>query len=189
MIRPAFSEGVLVAVILGVLGRITYTGLHLLLSDRQVLLTVISMLALCYLIYLLQRSRERTGRITLFSCWLLLTAVLCISQPPLAVFILAQSAMLWLVRSLYFYASVMSALVDLVLTGLALATVVWGMIYTGSMFFCIWSFFLIQSLFVTIPPGWCRAEDKCGKTDNTDHFEQAYRYAEAAVRKLSSLNY
>lgn len=186
MKRPAFSEGILLAVMFGVLGRITYTGLHLYLSGRQALLTVITMLALFYLLYLLKRSRERTGRITVFSCWLLLTVSLWLIQPSFTAFILAQAAMLWLVRSLYYYASVLSAIADLVLTGLALATVVWGAANTGSLFFCIWCLFLIQALFVTIPPQWSRqAANKGNNTD--DRFEQAYRSAEAAIRKLSSL--
>lgn len=189
MKRPVFIEGVLLAVILGILGRAAYTGLQLFVPGRQALLSVITLLALCYLMYLLKRSRERTGRITVFSCWLILTAVLCISQPPVTAFILAQAAMLWLIRSLYFYTSVLSALVDLVFTALALAVVVWGGFYTNSLFFCIWTFFLIQALFVTIPPDWSRAKDEGNKTDNVDRFEQAYRCAEAAVRKLTSLNY
>ena len=187
MKRPAFIEGVLLAVMLGVLGRVTYTGLHLFLSGRETLLTVITMLALCYLIYLLKNSRERTGRFTVCSCWLLLTAALCISQPPVMAFTLAQAAMLWLVRSLYFYSSVLSALADLVLTGLALTAVIWGGLYTNSLFFCIWSFFLIQALFVIIPSDWHRAANTGSKIDNNDRFEQAHRCAEAAIRKLSSL--
>jgi len=187
MKRPAFVEGVLLAVTLGVAGRVTYTGLHLFLSGRQALLIVIAMLALLYVTYLFKRSQERVGRITVFSCWLLLTAILCISQPPFTVFILAQAAMLWLVRSLYYYSSVLSTLADLVLTGLALVTVVWGVDYTGSLLFCIWAFFLIQALFVTIPPNWAEPGGVRKRHNaSEDRFEQAYSSAQTAIQKLSS---
>ena len=188
MKRPAFTEGVLYAVILGILGSLAYTGLHLFITGRQALWSAVTFVCLIYLVHLLKRSPERTGRVTVFSCWLLITAGLWLIQPSFTAFILAQAAMLWLVRSLYFYASVLSALADSILTGLALAAVVWGVTYTGSVFFCIWSFFLIQALYITIPPDWTRpSREKKINIDHEDRFEQAHRCAEAAIRKLSSL--
>ena len=97
--------------------------------------------------------------------------------------------LIWLVRSLYFYASVVSALTDLGLSGLALAAAVWAVTHTGSLFLAIWCFFLVQALFVAIPhalsgkaaPGIQPAADR------DDRFERAHRAAEAAVRKLSSI--
>ena len=95
--------------------------------------------------------------------------------------------MLWMIRSLYFYSSVLSSLADLGVNGLGVAAAAWAAAPTNSIFLSIWCFFLIQALFVYIP-----AVVRKENTANTnpvaakDRFEQAYREAEYALRKFSS---
>ncbi len=69
--------------------------------------------------------------------------------------------MLWLIRSLYFYDSVLSALVDLGLTGVALVTAIWAWLASNNLFLAFWCFFLVQALFVLIPRQWSKTLNYC----------------------------
>ena len=107
--------------------------------------------------------------------------------PPLLLYVCGHLGAVWLIRSLYFYSSVLSALADMGLNGLGLAAAIWAVTRTGSVFLGIWCFFLVQALFVFIPKS---INHKPGTTrvghESEDRFQHAYRVAEAAVRKLSS---
>jgi len=92
---------------------------------------------------------------------------------------------LWLLRSLYFYSSALSALLDLGLTLAAVATAYWAIAYTGSVFLCVWCFFLVQALFVVIPPAVTGARGPVFSTDSdAEKFERARLRAEKALRQL-----
>lgn len=188
MKRPGFVHGVLIALVLSILGSTAFSCLDWFMSGRPSLLGVITGLSLFYIFYLLKHSGERVGRVTVVTFWILLTAILWLTHMPVLMFIIAQTAMLWLVRSLYYYASVLSAMVDLCLAGIGITAAVWAGVYTNSLFFSIWSFFLIQALFTTIPEDW-RKQTRKRKTGITpdDSFEHAWRCAEAAVSKLSTI--
>ena len=65
---------------------------------------------------------------------------------------------------------------------------VWAATETGSPFLSIWSFFLVQALFVAIP---VRVGGNHREPQPEDHhderFERAHRAAQAALRRLSSV--
>jgi hypothetical protein len=62
---------------------------------------------------------------------------------------------------------------------------VWAITRSGSVFLATWCFFLVQSLFVTIPTSVRRSPDAATDTPlGNDNFEQARRRADAAVRQL-----
>jgi hypothetical protein len=94
---------------------------------------------------------------------------------------------IWLIRSLNFYASALPALADLGLNGLGLAASIWAVTRTGSVFLGIWCFFLVQALFVVIPKSVRRTPGptRIGHM-HEDRFQHAYHVAETAARKLSS---
>jgi hypothetical protein len=108
-------------------------------------------------------------------------------QPPLLLYVCLHLGAIWLIRSLYFYSSALSALADLGLNGLSLAAAVWAVTRTGSVFLGVWCFFLVQALFVAIPKriGRRPGTGQDGH-DSEARFQHAYRAAETAVRKLSS---
>lgn len=189
MKAPTFFEGALVAICASVAGSAVFALLTWVLARIHVLELVITVLCFAYVIYLLARSRERVGRMTVVAVWSIITLVMWLLSLPLPLFVLIHVGMIWLVRSLYFYASVLPALVDLALNGLSLAVGIWAGMHTHSLFLAIWCFFLIQALFITIPSHMRGQSDKrYSGTDGTDPFEQAHRSAEAALRKLSSIH-
>ena len=92
---------------------------------------------------------------------------------------------MWLLRSLYFYSGVMPALMDLGLSALSISAAVWAITRSGSVFLATWCFFLVQALFVAIPPAVQRKQKTNLNTvaENED-FERARRQADQALRQL-----
>ncbi|MGB5259112.1 MAG: hypothetical protein WBO34_01155 [Gammaproteobacteria bacterium] len=187
MRRPTFLEGVAVALAVSLVGSMLYTALDTLFPGVPVLRLLIAGIGLAYVIYLLSRTPERVGRVTATAAWLLVAGVLWFTQPPLLLYVCGHLGAIWLIRSLYFYSSALSALADLGLNGVGLAAAIWAVTRTGSVFLGIWCFFLVQALFVAIPnsiqrkPGTAQSGH-----ESDDRFQYAYRVAETAVRKLSS---
>ena len=188
MKSPTLLEGVLVALVASLVGSILFTALAPSLGSAAVLRLLMPFIGLGYLLYLLRRSRERVGRITVVTIWGLAALALWLLHPPIALYLVLHIGLIWLVRSLYFYASVLSALTDLALNGLALATAIWAVSHTGSLFLGVWCFFLVQALFVAIPHELgAKGTRQPSTVDLGDRFQHAHRAAEAAVRKLSSI--
>ena len=184
MKRPTFYEGVGVALAASLFGSVTYSALSVAVGG-SVLRLVIAGLALGYVVYLLGRSGERVGRVTALVAWCAAAVALWLATPSLALYLLLHVGLIWLMRSLFFHASLLAALADLGLGGLALAAGVWAVVHSGSLLLGIWCFFLVQALFVAIPPSLARRPRGSGGGQE-DGFERAHRVAEAAVRRLSS---
>ncbi|MGB5177745.1 MAG: hypothetical protein WBP44_03340 [Gammaproteobacteria bacterium] len=187
MKQPTFPEGVGVALAVSLVGSMFYTAMDVVFPGVPVLRLLIAGIGLAYVVYLLSRSAERVGRITAAAAWLLVAGLLWFTHPPLLLYVCVHLGTLWLIRSLYFYSSALSALADLGLNGLALAAAIWAVTRTGSVFLGIWCFFLVQALFVLIPKNVSR-KPGTGLVNHAseDRFQHAYRIAETAVRKLSS---
>lgn len=184
MKRPGFLEGVVVALIASVFGAAVLTVPALLFGSGLDRL-VIAAIGLAYVLYLLVRSGERIGRVTVVTLWLLVAAASWWLAPPLPIFVVVHVGMVWLVRSLYFHASALSAVADLGLNGLAVAAAIWAGFHTHSLWLGLWCFFLVQALFVAIPPHWRRPKHAQATAD--DRFEAAHRAAESALRKFSTV--
>lgn len=184
---PTFLEGAGVALAISLAGGVLYAAMDTVFPHVPVLRLLIAGIGLAYVVYLLRRSPERVGRVTALAAWLLVASVLWFTQPPLLLYVCGHLGTLWLIRSLYFYSSGLSALADLGLNGVALSAAIWAVTRTGSVFLAIWCFFLVQALFAVIPKSIPRKPVKtaAGLTSE-DRFQHAYRAAETAVRKLSS---
>jgi hypothetical protein len=187
MRRPTFLQGVAVALIAALLGEVLFVALSPLLGTLTALQLVIASASFSYILYLLRSSAERTGRLVTLAAWLLVTVTTAWLSPPLGLYLLSHVAMIWLVRALYFHASLLTALADLGLNALAVAAVVWATLQSGSLLLALWCFFLVQALFVMIPPSMKKEGAAAVPLDN-DAFEQARRTAQAALRKLSSVH-
>lgn len=183
MKKPSFFPGVIVAAVLGFFASAIVATLTPFVGLGSVVRLVIPGLGLAYLLYLFSRSGERTGRITTMTLWLAMAIATWWISPPLPFYLLIHVAAVWLVRSLYFYSGILPALMDLGLSGLSVSAAVWAITRSGSVFLATWCFFLVQSLFVTIPTSVDRpaSNDRRGDEDN---FEKARRRADAAVRQL-----
>ena len=187
MKQPTFLEGVSVAIAASLAGSMLYTALNTVFPGIPVLRLLIAGISLAYVVYLLSRSPERVGRVTAAAAWLVVAGVLWFTHPPLLLYVCIHLGAIWLIRSLYFYSSALSALADLGLNGLGLSAAVWAITRTGSVFLGIWCFFLVQALFAVIPKSIPRKPGKAAAgVVNEDRFQHAYRVAETAVRKLSS---
>ena len=86
---------------------------------------------------------------------------------------------------MYFYSGVMPALMDLGLSALSVSAAVWAISRSGSVFLATWCFFLVQALFVAIPPAMQRnANVKQNTPADSKNFERAKRQADAALHQL-----
>ena len=185
MKRPTFFHGVIVAAVLGFFASAIVATLTPFVGLAAVIRMVIPALGLSYLLYLFSRSEERVGRVTTLSLWSALAAVTWWIAPPLPLYLLIHVGAIWLVRSLYFYSGVLPALMDLGVSTLSISATVWAISRSGSVFLATWCFFLVQALFVAIPPAIKSAKKSQRNTaaDN-ENFERAKRNADQALRQL-----
>ena len=188
MKQPTFFEGVSVALVASIAATVLFTALGSILPVEAVIKLLIALISLGYISYLLSRSRERLGRVTLIAGWSVAAAAIWLLTPSLALYGLTHLLLMWLVRALYHYNSLLSALADLGLNAVAVAAATWAAYQTESLFITTWCFFLTQALFVYIPPRLFRKErSPAASIVNEDHFQQAHRAAEAALQKLSAI--
>ncbi len=185
MRRPTFIHGVIVAAGLGFFASAIVATLTPFVGLGAVIRIVIPALGLSYLLYLFSRSEERMGRVTTLSLWSALAAVTWWIAPPLPLYLLIHVGAIWLVRSLYFYSGVLPALMDLGVSTLSISATVWAISRSGSVFLATWCFFLVQALFVAIPPAIKSAQKaQCNTPADNENFERAKRNADQALRQL-----
>jgi len=187
MKRPVFFHGVIAAAALGFFASAVVATLTPFMGLGGVLRLVIPLLGLAYLLFLLRQSAERLGRVTTLTAWTVMTVVTWWVAPPLTLYLLIHVGAVWLVRSLYFYSGVLPALMDLGLGALSVSATVWAISRSGSVFLATWCFFLVQALFVAIPPAPSRKAAMNQDTPaHSRKFERAKRQADAALHQLLS---
>ena len=197
MRRPGFIEGVLLSIVISIAVTAIFTVMSAFFPTRWLLNILIAAVSFSYVLYLLFRSAERTGMLTVITIWGSISVLIWIFSPSIMVTLFIHVGLIWLVRALYFYTSLMVALIDLGLILFAMASAIWTLTYTNSLFFSIWCFFLLQSLFVFLPAD-LHKENITGRTkrgglfeningaNNTDRFEQAHQGAQSALRQMSA---
>jgi hypothetical protein len=189
--RPSsLIQGMLVAFGLSVIAKpllLVFTVLALRM-DNQLL---IASLVAAYILYIMSRRVGRVGRVTLaVLSWGLLFGV-CFMGASIGSVILLGLGLIWLVRSVLRYTSLLSALLDALLCAVSLAGAALITMFSGSVALTVWGFFLCQALWVFIPTtfgGLAKslyvATDGCeGRA--SDRFTCAYHAAEAALRSLA----
>ena len=188
MKRPSFIQGVIVAAILGFFASAVVATLTPFVGLGVVIRIVIPALGLAYLLYLFSRSTERVGRVTMLSAWSALAAITWWVAPPLPLYLLIHVGAVWLVRSLYFYSGLVPALLDLGISTLSISATIWAITRSGSVFLATWCFFLVQALFVAIPPTTTptieRRKAEARRPADDDSFDHARRQADEALRQL-----
>ena len=187
MKRPSFFHGVIVAAVFAFVASAMIAALAPFVGFVSIIRFVIPALGLAYILYLFSRSKERVGRVATLSVWSALAAVTWWVAPPLPLYLLIHVGAMWLVRSLYFYSGVLPALMDLGLSALSIAAAVWAISHSGSVFLATWCFFLVQALFVAIPPVMKqRANPARNAAAENEPFERARRQADRALTQLFS---
>jgi hypothetical protein len=180
--KATFLGGVVVAAVFAAVGAALFGATVVWWSPRSALRTIVALLGAAYVLYLLARSGERTGRVVTVAAWMIGAALLAVFADALGLFLVGHAVLVWLVRALYHQRSTIGALVDLGLTALALAAAVASMRSTGSLFLAIWCFFLTEALFAAVPNGPARALAAAGVKPP---FERAERSANAALQRIT----
>ena len=185
--KPGVFDGLIVALLIALAAGVASLLFGGFFAQALLIGVVLHAAALAYLVYLLQRARARVGKLITLTAWALLTAVNWLLPIPLFEQILLLAAFIWLVRSLYFHASLISAALDFGLVSVGLAAAAWAAVNTGSLAAALWSFFLLQALFCWIPQAAGQAKPVRTDADlNAASFHAAHRVALDAVRKLST---
>lgn len=190
MKRATFNEGVGIALVSSIVIAAVFFMASFLFFGDELFRFVIAAISFFYILYLLLRTNERVGRVVVLSLWFVLTLMSLIFIPSLIMFIVFQLTLIWLLRSLYFYNSLFSALIDLMLNVLSLIIAIWTWSVSGSLFLTFWCFFIVQALFVFIPKTFAsKSNTKSIYRNKKDKFEQAHHEAELAIAKLINSNY
>jgi hypothetical protein len=187
---PSLLHGIGTAFALSVLGGALGFAVAQLAGAETAWRVLAPLLGLLYVLYLFRRSRPRVGRLATLAVWGLVSTAAWLTLPALLPYVAVHAAMIWLIRSLYFYAGALPALADLGLTTSALALGGWAAARSGSAFLALWSFFLVQAFFVFIPVSFRRSAGSivpAAATEEDDVFVRAQRSADAALRRLSSI--
>ena len=185
MKKATFMEGVGIALIASIAVASLFTVMSSMFIGGSLFMFLVSGLSLVYILYLLLRSKERVGRVTVIITWSAITLFSLVFVSSAILFVGIQLLMIWLMRSLYFYNSVFSALIDLFMTVMSMVVAMWALTVTGSLFLTFWSFFLVQALFVYIPKNFIGKEkSESSQVIEGDKFEYAHHAAEVAVGKL-----
>jgi hypothetical protein len=182
-----FIEGAGMALLISIAGSVLFSGLASLFSGGFVFRLLVSVLALSYIVYLLVRGTERTGRISVLLFWSVLMCLNLLLVDSILLYLSLHIIAIWLIRSLYYYNSLFSSLTDLLLTvfSLVAAIVAWNM--SHSLLLGLWCFFLLQALFIYIPVDFARRDrNESLNTSTGDTFEHAHQSAQLALHKIST---
>ena len=181
MRRPGFFDGVVMAALLAGGAAVSAALFAPLIGFHALARLLVPALGLAYLLYLFSRNAERSGRVVTLASWSAASLIAWWLAPPLQLYLLLHAGALWLVRSLYFYSGALPALIDMLLSALAVVALGWALSRTGSVFLGIWCFFLVQALFVAIPRSLAA---KPASVTTDDGFQRAHSAAQAALSQL-----
>jgi len=186
MKTPSFLEGALLAAIFAVCGEVIFSVLPWFFNRWETQVVVITLMSLAYMLYLLRRAPERTGRVSFIVIWVFLSLGALGYGLPTVLYLLLQLGCIWLTRTVYFRAGLFGALADLGLHALATSAAVWAFSRSGSVLLSLWSFFLVEALF-PLWPGYQSQSTNTNSSENlaNPRFEQAHRTALAALHRMT----
>ena len=185
---PGFLEGVAVAALASLAGGAAQALLWPLLGGAGARGLTLALVGVGYVFYLLRRSPEPAGRVSLLLVAGAATAGTLVLVPGWLLTV--QLGLLWLTRSLLLHRGVLAALADLGLVLLGLGAGLWAITATGSLAAALWSFFLVQALFPTLGVLAARLTPGAPATDgdaSDQRFDQAECAAAASLRRLAAL--
>ncbi len=187
MKRLSFLRGSVIGFGISVVGAVLFSVLSTSFSNDLVIRWIIAGAGLFYVIQLIRVSEQRVGYIATVVIWIIASAILFWWCPSLVLHLAAHTTLIWLVRSLYFYSSLLPTFTDFGFSFLSFCAAIWAAAHTGNVFLSIWCFFLVQAMCATIPEHFKKKTGSSSVMQN-DRFQQAYRRAESALSKLSSVH-
>lgn len=139
---------------------------------------VVALVSAFYGLFLVWCSKQRVGRMVVGLGLAIVTITNFLVFEGLS-FVVIQLCGIWLVRCLYYHYGPMTCLADLALVSVAFAAAIW-VLATGNVFLTLWTFFLVQALFVWLPGRRVRSDDG----DIGRAFEEAKQSADSALQSL-----
>lgn len=189
--QTSFFKEVGVGLLLSVLAAAAATAALMFFPSGTVIRAVIAGVAFAYLCVSLGHASEKTGRFVVLIVWLVAAGAAWLSGIGIAGYVAVHVTLLWLVRSLYFYSTVIEAALDLGLMLTAIGFATWAAFRTDSLLLACWSFFLLQALHVCIPYLAARlmkpeTRDH-GDNDPNRRFADASKAADEALRRIAAI--
>jgi len=181
MNAPSFWRGAGIGLVLSGIGAIGYSAFAPMLGAGVVLRAVSVLIAAVLVAVQMGESGARIGRLVVALALVATASVLVLFDPPLSLWLVVLTMQVWLVRSLYRYRTLGSALLDAGLSAIALAAAIASARHSHSVFLALWSYCLVQALSALI--GTAREETAAVPEDD---FGQAHRVAESALRRLAA---
>ena len=138
-------------------------------------------MVMAYLLYLVTRRVARQGRVITFIASGACCTALVLFSPSIAALMAGASLLIWIVRSLLLHRRPLPALLDGAVS-LCACGFASGAYYSGSsIILVVWSFFLVQALFVI-----CSRQSECvaESSKSVDEFSRAHLAAEEAFAAL-----
>ncbi len=143
---------------------------------------LIGTLAFIFVLLLLRKGGMRTGRLTLA---ILAFSLLAAGSAAFGLrgFCLLAILVIWAVRSLLSYSSLLLSGADLALSLAAFSAAYWVLGASGSLLLAVWTFFLLQGFSSWLPKNFTPCEKKFAPETN-DRFDRAYFSAEDALKRV-----
>lgn len=189
MKRPNLFEGVLVAFVLTAVGfALSSLSGAFYWAGWQASGTpgfTIAAVTFAYLLYLLSRCAGKTGKLTIGALALATLSFAALIGLAWPLMLILGVGLIWLVRSLYAYSSLVGALGDGLLCVLSIGWAAGTWSLTGSVLWSLWCFFLAQAAFTLIPAKGLGSRPKAGAREE-DVFGKAQMAAESALRQLAA---
>jgi MFS family permease len=187
--KTSLWHGILAACFLSAVSGPLLLGLQWLGGGSAMFIVV---LGLSYLAYLLAISPSRRGRFVLgLGSAVILLGAWIVSPVSVVVGALVVG-LIWLVRSVLFYAGILPALWDGGLCALSAVCALGTAVSTHRLWLAVWVFFLLQALFVCIPQRFARGQRGPGSdrgqaesASQSEAFTRAHRAAEEALQAMA----
>ena len=189
MRKTSLGQGILAACVLSAVSVPLLRGLQWLGGSSAMFIVV---LGLAYLAYLLAISPSRRGRVVLgLGSAVILLGAWIVSPISVGVGALAVG-LIWLVRSVLFYAGILPALWDGGLCTLSAVCALGTAVSTHRLWLAVWVFFLLQALFVYIPKQFARGRygpssgrGQAESASQSEAFTRAHRAAEEVLQAMA----
>lgn len=175
MKRPGFIHGIVVAALLSLTAPVLYRITAVIVSPPLASKLMLAMLVCGYVLYLLRLNRARIGNVVLGAGTVLVLVGTFLWDMSFAGVVMTGIILIWIVRLLLAYSSPLMGIIDGALCLLGLGGAAWALDATGSLYWGIWCFLLIQVPWSLIPerPGGSRRRHP---VVNVDSFSQAHDF-------------
>ncbi len=187
--KTSLWHGILIACLLSGLSVPLMHGLQWFGGGGAVFIAVLSV---AYLLYVLAISPSRLGRLVLGLGSVVILIGACMVSPQAIVVGLFAVGLIWLVRTVLFYAGILPTLWDGALCTLSVVCALCTVVSTHRLWLAVWVFFLLQALFVYIPQQFSRSRsgqssraEQAASSNQRDAFDRAHRAAEAALHIMT----